>query len=632
MLCLFLALTASWKKKTEEPYVSFRQEYAQEGEELNVICNHYPAGTAFSFAWFVDDIKIDNTTDTYVPVYEDLGKFIRVTVTPDHGYPPAEATLYFSRLPVLYIDVVDNDPIYSKEFYFEADLRIQGNAVYHSLTSEIYNGPIQIKGRGNSTWHFEKVPYRMKLETASDLFQMGKNKHWVLLANAFDDSLMRNKISYDLSGEMGMPYMESTWVDLVLNGEYIGNYQLCEHIRIDENRIDIQNLEDYAKLAAEILCETGAVLEEEREDLENHLVWQMDWLTTSTIQYEEQIFDVTSILNLPEINGGFLFELDAFYDEPSRFLVVDQPIMVRDPKYIGSNDTLMTYIRDYVTAFFFAAFQSEDFYTIYDGEPTHYSQLFDIEALAKYFLVSEIFFNEDAGLKSTYFYKEQDCLAEMGPIWDMDYSSGGIGDRAHIYDQWQVVTYSNYAQESQWYKGLARDPWFLSKVLEYWEEYREVIFHILDEDGSMEQSYSYILESARSNDIRWKKKGEIGEEEYFFENGYKVFKEWMTNHLAWLDGQFTTLENVVDSIGFYEAGYGVSLDWEGENVVVRAEEGERAVFFYNGIRQAEVPLVDGTAVWPVDPELRTGESDVVLVRVYREDQTQSGSDYMDFRQ
>lgn len=39
-----------------------------------------------------------------------------------------------------------------------------------------------IRGRGNSTWICDKKPYKIKLSKKADLFGMGKNKHWVLLA------------------------------------------------------------------------------------------------------------------------------------------------------------------------------------------------------------------------------------------------------------------------------------------------------------------------------------------------------------------------------------------------------------------------------------------------------------------
>lgn len=42
---------------------------------------------------------------------------------------------------------------------------------------------IEIKGRGNMSWSYSKKPYKIKLNSKVDMFGMGKNKHWVLLAN-----------------------------------------------------------------------------------------------------------------------------------------------------------------------------------------------------------------------------------------------------------------------------------------------------------------------------------------------------------------------------------------------------------------------------------------------------------------
>ena len=51
-----------------------------------------------------------------------------------------------------------------------------------------------IRGRGNSTWQADKKPYKLKLDKSQDLLGMGKNKHWALLANRFDQSLLRNRL------------------------------------------------------------------------------------------------------------------------------------------------------------------------------------------------------------------------------------------------------------------------------------------------------------------------------------------------------------------------------------------------------------------------------------------------------
>lgn len=136
---------------------------------------------------------------------------------------------YESSLPVVYIDTENRAPIDSKETYIKAAMEIQGNALFPASDQKLYTGTVEIKGRGNTSWDLApKKSYKLKIAKSTDIFGFGKSKHWVLLANYTDSSLMRNKVVYDLSGKLGMPHMESTWVDVVLNGTYIGNYQFCE--------------------------------------------------------------------------------------------------------------------------------------------------------------------------------------------------------------------------------------------------------------------------------------------------------------------------------------------------------------------------------------------------------------------
>lgn len=69
---------------------------------------------------------------------------------------------------------------------------------------------------------------------------MGKSKHWVLLANRLDQSLLRNRLISYLGTAMGMAYTPKMLpVDLVVNGEYYGSYLLAEQIRIGKTRVDI---------------------------------------------------------------------------------------------------------------------------------------------------------------------------------------------------------------------------------------------------------------------------------------------------------------------------------------------------------------------------------------------------------
>lgn len=51
---------------------------------------------------------------------------------------------------------------------------------------------------------------------------------------------MRNKLTYDLARDMGLQYaIESAYVDVWLNGGYVGNYLLCEKIEDGKTRVDI---------------------------------------------------------------------------------------------------------------------------------------------------------------------------------------------------------------------------------------------------------------------------------------------------------------------------------------------------------------------------------------------------------
>ena len=73
---------------------------------------------------------------------------------------------------------------------------------------------------------------------------MGKNKHWVLLANYYDNSLLRNKITYWLGQQLNMAFTpKSEPVDVVMNGEYYGSYFLSQQVRVGSTRVDIDDLE-----------------------------------------------------------------------------------------------------------------------------------------------------------------------------------------------------------------------------------------------------------------------------------------------------------------------------------------------------------------------------------------------------
>ena len=91
----------------------------------------------------------------------------------------------------------------------------------------------RIRGHGNSTWEQDKKPYNLYLSEAADLLGLGRNVRWVLIANAYDVSDLRNKVVLDLADKVRSfdgfaPHTD--YVDLYLNGDYAGLYLLAEHV------------------------------------------------------------------------------------------------------------------------------------------------------------------------------------------------------------------------------------------------------------------------------------------------------------------------------------------------------------------------------------------------------------------
>ena len=113
-----------------------------------------------------------------------------------------------------------------------------------------YSGALKaIHSRGNASWNSPKKPYTLEFENEVNLLNMGAGKKWVLLANAYDATNMKNKIVLEAAQELGVRFCSSSeFVDLYINGEYRGLYLLAEKIEIGENRVDINNLEEKTQI------------------------------------------------------------------------------------------------------------------------------------------------------------------------------------------------------------------------------------------------------------------------------------------------------------------------------------------------------------------------------------------------
>ena len=99
-----------------------------------------------------------------------------------------------------------------------------------------------LSGRGNTAWDASKKSFTIKLDDAQDILGMGAEKIWVLNANYYDGAYIRNQIAFEMANEGGILFSpEARFVDLYINDEYMGLYQIMEKLKTGPNRIDIGN-------------------------------------------------------------------------------------------------------------------------------------------------------------------------------------------------------------------------------------------------------------------------------------------------------------------------------------------------------------------------------------------------------
>lgn len=268
----------------------------------------------------------------------------------------------------------------------------------------VWEGELEIKGRGNSTWEMEKKPYNIKLAKKVDLFGMGKTKKWSLIANHGDASLIRNVLAYEAAERAGMPYTpQFTPVDVYINNDYMGSYLLTTRVGIDGSSVDIEDLE-------------GNTEDVNKADLDTYARGGDYGTFAGLLEGTKKWYEIP---NDPEdITGGYIIEMELanrYADEASGFVTTrSQPFTMKTPEY--ASKAQIEYISNYYQ-------KVED--AIYNGASMNeLDVLVDVESLAQMYLINEWASNMDASLTSTYFYKPAGDKLYAGPVWDFDIAFG----------------------------------------------------------------------------------------------------------------------------------------------------------------------------------------------------------------
>ena len=322
---------------------------------------------------------------------------------------------------------------------------------------DLDTAPMQIKGRGNASWTYNKRPFALKLDQKAKVLGMKKHKRWILLANWKDRTLLRNDAAFWLSKKSGLPYTVSGYfVELEFNGVHRGNYYLCEQIKIDENRVNITKIKD------------------EEEGSEDPYL----------------------------ITGPYIMEIDNNYDETYKFKSgfygnsnnpTGLKYMFHEPDENLPN-AAVNYMKNYIQ-------NMESLIKKIPSGNYGYRSFLDMDSAIWFMFVNELtgngdFFNTDGSEGSTYYgphstflYKDRDkedgtvSKLFMGPVWDFDYKTF-ISKLVTTSTNWHGTTTTEDNRSQKWvgatnqnyyYYYLCKDPVFKARMLNLWDAYKEII-------------------------------------------------------------------------------------------------------------------------------------------------------------
>ena len=368
-------------------------------------------------------------------------------------------TLSYSGLPVVVINTPNQATIPSKHEDWLEEATI---TILNPDGTEDYTGTTNIRGRGNSTWTYPKKPYALKLDGKAEILGMPKHKRWVLLANWMDRTLLRNRVAFQIALSTGMAWNpHGEFVDVVLNGKHIGNYYLCEHIKVDKNRVNIHELTD------------------------------------------------------EDIDGGYIMELDVYYDEDYKFksAIRELPYMFKDPDEV--NEQQLAYMQNYINTLEASLYNDEE---LVAGS---FMEYMDIDSYIDWWFVHELTKNGEPGHpKSTYMYKDKGGKLFAGPAWDFDWGTFRPGTGYTV-------------KNALYYPRLFQNTTFVARVKERWALLKPNFDKI---SAFIESEAAIIAPSEKMNHIMWPITQAVnGDESMTFEEAVQRMKSAYEQKLQWLD-------------------------------------------------------------------------------------------------
>jgi spore coat protein CotH len=367
----------------------------------------------------------------------------------------------------------------------------QGNPQYLN-----YDGRIGIEIRGSSSQELPKKSYgftTLQADNVSNnnvpLLGMPKENDWILNSFAFDPSLMRDYISYQLSNDIGAYATKAVYCEVMVNGNYRGLYILMEKIKIDKDRLNLVKLTNSDNSMPNI--SGGYITKADKTTGGDPIAWSM-----------------------PSYSGGWV---DYIHDNPK-------------PENVTSLQN------NYIRQVFFGL---QSVASAQNASPVNgYPSMIDIPSFLDFMLINELTSNVDAYQYSTFFHKDRGGKLRAGPVWDLNLTFGNDlfiwgFDRSHP-DVWQF-NYEN--RGSKFWKDLFDHPDFKCYLAKRWNEFSETgeALHYSTINTLIDLVADTIAEARIREEQRW---GTIGNHPVHIAD----MKSWIQTRINWLNAHLNNYQ------------------------------------------------------------------------------------------
>jgi len=409
-----------------------------------------------------------------------------------------------NKIPVIYINTENNKKIKSEDEYISAEIKItdsESNPT-KSYRNKLYSGKIDIRIRGDSL--SPKLSYNLQTSKKIEILDMAESDDWLLWSSYNDKSLIRSYIAYELFRDMGAAFSPKLrFVDLILNGEYMGTYCIGERVKIDEGRLDLPKIKTEE---AYIVKRKGTLVipPTSGDDLNGSYVLEL----SSTSSYSKS---------------------DIIFETKRLSWVTGNCFMIKQPGEKNMSSEAYEYISDYINQVENAIF-SENFKDPKEG----YRKYINTATFIDWYIVNEIFKNPNADFTTkVYFYKPRGEKLCMGPVWDFDLSADNFIDLADSENIYSGNFKGWHVRNSVWFARLFEDEAF---ALEFNKRWNQIKDKYLDNIFDRINTTAKLLDKSQSmNFQKWQVLSAASSQRRTYKEEINYLKEWLSARIDWID-------------------------------------------------------------------------------------------------